>query len=61
MTCKKPLDDLKRSANLGRDEYPQSLTEAFEFWCESLGNVIVEDVLAADEIVETAEVVEAEK
>ena len=28
-TYKKLLDDLKRSANLGKDKYPETLTKAF--------------------------------
>ena len=37
-TCKKLLDDLKRSANLGRDEYPETLTEAFNLLVRESGN-----------------------
>ena len=33
----KLLDDLKRSANLGRDEYPESLTEAFNLLIRESG------------------------
>ena len=33
----KLLDDLKRSANLGRDEYPESLTEAFNLLVRESG------------------------
>ena len=36
-TYKKLLDDLKRSANLGRDEYPETLTEAFNLLVRESG------------------------
>ena len=31
------LEDLKRSANLGRDEYPETLTEAFNLLVRESG------------------------
>ena len=34
---KRLLEDLKRSANLGRDEYPKTLTEAFNLLMRELG------------------------
>ena len=37
VTYKKLLDDLKRSANLGRDEYPESLTAAFDLLVRESG------------------------
>ena len=36
-TYKKLLDDLKQSANLGRDEYPETLTEAFNLLVRESG------------------------
>ena len=36
-TYKKLLDDLKRSANLGRDEYPETLTEDFNLLVRESG------------------------
>ena len=37
VTYKKLLDDLKRSANLGRDEYPETLTAAFDLLVRESG------------------------